>query len=171
MVEDAPNGDSQVDAAAGDTSDESVDRVQELTDRNLRLQAEMENVRQRAAREIQDERRYAALPLVSDLLDVVDNVDRAIGAAETDAESENLLEGFRLVAEQLQTALRKHHCEPIEAVGQPFDPNFHEAIQQMPSDDYAAGVVAHVAQVGYRLHDRVVRPSQVIVSTGAPAQN
>ncbi|MBN1851078.1 MAG: nucleotide exchange factor GrpE [Pirellulales bacterium] len=142
------------------------DQVDELTDRNLRLQAEMENVRRRAARDITEERRYAAMPLLRDLLDVVDNLQRAIDAADTTTHAENLREGCRLVAQQFQAALAKHHCTPIEAQGVPFDPSFHEAIQQMPSDEQPAGNVMLVTQVGYLLHDRVVRPSQVIVSMG-----
>ena len=145
-------------------------QVAELNDRNLRLQAEMENLRQRTAREIRDERRYAAMPLVRDILDVVDNVDRAIQAAEQTADAESVLEGLRLVAQQLQGTLAKHNCKSIDAIGEPFDPNLHEAIQQMPSAEQPAGNVSLVTQVGYQLHDRVARPSQVIVSTGTPEE-
>ncbi len=102
-------------------------------DRLLRLQAEMQNLRNRTSREIADERRYAALPVLRDLLPVIDNIERAIEAAEKAGEVENLLAGFRLVRQQLTTILSQHHCEPIEAQGQPFDPNFHQAILQQPS--------------------------------------
>jgi molecular chaperone GrpE len=137
-------------------------------DRALRLQAEMQNLRDRTAREIATERRYAALPILRELLPVIDNIDRAIEAAEKAGEAENLLAGFRLVRQQLVTILGQHHCEEIEADGQPFDPNFHEAILQQPSPDLPDGHVMMVTQTGYRLHDRVVRPSQVIVSSGPP---
>jgi molecular chaperone GrpE len=135
-------------------------------DRALRLQAEMQNLRNRTSREIADERRYAALPILRDLLPVVDNIDRAIEAAEKAGEVENLLEGFRLVRQQLLTTLARHECEPIPAEGQPFDPNFHQAILQQPSADVPAGNVMMVTQNGYKLQDRVVRPAQVIVSSG-----
>lgn len=138
-------------------------------DRVLRLQAEMQNLRNRTSREIADERRYAAMPILRDLLPVVDNIDRAIEAAEKAGEAENLLEGFRLVRQQLLTTLQAHGATPIEALGQPFDPNFHEAILHQPSPDVAANTVTMVTQQGYTLHDRVVRPSQVIVSSG-PAE-
>ncbi len=141
-----------------------------LQDRNLRLHAEMQNLRDRTAREIATERRYAALPMMRELLPALDNIDRAIEAAEKAGEAENLLAGFRLVRQQLVTILAQHHCEEIEAAGQPFDPNFHEAILQQPSPDVPEGHVAMVTQTGYRLHDRVVRPSQVIVSAGPPAE-
>jgi len=167
----APLGDSQkgmeIAVEAIEKTPDLSARIEELTDRNLRLQAEMENVRRRADRDIIEERRYAAMPLVRDLLHVVDSIQRAIHASEKAADAENLLTGFRLVAQQLQTTLANHHCIPIEAYGVPFDPSFHEAIQQMPSDDQPAGNVMLVTQVGYMLHDRVVRPSQVIISTGS----
>jgi molecular chaperone GrpE len=132
----------------------------------LRLQAEMQNVRSRTAREIADVRKYAALPVVTDLLPVVDNIDRAIEAAEKAGEAENLLAGFRLVKQQLHTILSRHDCVVIPAEGEVFDPNFHQAILQQPSADVPAGNVMMVTQTGYKMHDRVVRPSQVIVSAG-----
>lgn len=138
-------------------------------DRALRLQAEMQNLRNRTSREITDERRYAALPVLHDLLPVVDNIDRAIEAAEKAGEAENLLAGFRLVRQQLAAILSRYQCEPIAADGQPFDPHFHQAILQQPSVDVPAGRVTMVTQTGYTLHDRVVRPAQVIVSSGPPA--
>ena len=135
-------------------------------DRVLRLQAEMENLRSRTAREINDERRYAPMSVMRDLLPVVDNIDRAIEAAEQTNEAASLLEGFKLVRQQLMTVLEQHHCKPIEAVGQPFDPQIHEAILQQPSDQQPANHVLQETQSGYQLHDRVVRASQVIVSNG-----
>ena len=136
-------------------------------DRNLRLRAELENVRTRTAREIAEQGRYAALPLVRDLLPVLDNIDRAIEHAEKDADGGSLLAGFKLVRQQLLDILRRHDAVEIAALGEPFDPQFHEAILQQPSAGHAAGHVMTVAQPGYKMHDRVVRPSQVIVSTGA----
>jgi molecular chaperone GrpE len=135
-------------------------------DRLLRLQAEMQNLRNRTSREIADERKYAALPVIKDLLPVVDNIDRAIEAAEKAGEAENLLAGFRLVKQQLHTLLGQHQCEPIVPEGELFDPNFHQAILQQPSPNVPAGNVMMVTQPGYKLQDRVVRPAQVIVSSG-----
>jgi molecular chaperone GrpE len=135
-------------------------------DRLLRLQAEMQNLRNRTSREIADERRYAALPVLRDLLPVVDNIDRAIEAAEKGGDAQNLLEGFRLVRQQLMSVLTQHQVESIDAHGQPFDPNIHQAILQQPSEETPPGHITLVTQQGYKLHDRVVRPSQVIVSSG-----
>ena len=138
-------------------------------DRTLRLQAEMQNLRNRTAREIADEHRYGAMPVLKDLLPVVDNIDRAIEAAEQQAEDSGLLEGFKLVRQQLIGVLQQHNCQPIEALGELFDPQVHEAILKQPSEDHPADHVMMVTQQGYQLHDRVVRPSQVIVSSGPAA--
>ena len=155
---------ASADAADPDQSGE----LAAANDRLLRLHAEMQNLRNRQSREIADERRYAALPVCRELLPVVDNIDRAIEAAEKSGEAETLLAGFRLVRQQLVTILGHNHCEPIEAEGEPFDPNFHEAILQQPSTEHESGTVTMVTQTGYRMHDRVVRPAQVIVSSGPP---
>lgn len=146
-------------------TDESAELAAEK-DRVLRLQADMENLRARTSRELADQQRYAALPLVRDLLPVVDNIERAIEAAEKSGDVTSLLEGFKLVHQQLLTALEQHQCKPMAALGEAFDPHLHAAILQQASDDFPAQHVAHVAQVGYVLHDRVVRPAQVIISTG-----
>lgn len=138
----------------------------ECQDRWLRMQAEMENLRRRTTREIADERRYAVLPFVRDLLEVLDNVDRAVEAGEKTPDANSLLEGFRLVGRQLRSVLEKHEVKPIAAEGELFDPNLHEAILQQPSEQ-PKGTVVLVTQDGYQLHERVVRPSQVIVSAGA----
>src|SRR5215210_3991807 len=152
-------------------SPDATDELAAAGERLLRLQAEMQNLRNRTSREIADERKYAALPVVTDLLPVVDNIDRAIEAAEKAGEAENLLAGFRLVKQQLHTILSRHDCEPIAAENAPFDPNFHQAILQQPSKDVPAGNVMMVTQPGYKMHDRVVRPAQVFVSSGPPAES
>jgi molecular chaperone GrpE len=133
-------------------------------DRELRALAEIENTRRRMRRDLDDQVKYANMPLLRDLLPVLDNVSRAIEAAEKGSEAGGLLEGVRLVASQLETVLAKHQCKRIEAVGQPFDPNLHEAILQQPSADHPPGTVIAEALPGFALYDRVVRPTQVIVS-------
>ncbi|SVE40253.1 uncharacterized protein METZ01_LOCUS493107, partial [marine metagenome] len=127
-------------------------------------QADLENYRKRMEREQQQERKYASMRLLRDLLPVLDNMQRAIEAAEQTEESDSLLEGFKLVAQQLQTMLAQHNCEPIVAVGEPFDPNLHEAGLQVESDDYPPGTVMSEMERGYTLRDRVVRAARVIVS-------
>lgn len=145
----------------------AYDELAEARQRALRLQAELENYRKRTQRIMDEERKYCGLPLMRDLLEVVDNLERATSAADQDAANAGLLEGVKIVANQFKAVLRKHHCLPIEAEGQPFDPHFHQAIAHFPNEQYEPGTVSNVHQVGYRLHDRVVRPTQVIVA--APA--
>lgn len=168
-------GGQPVDAVAGAEDAPSQSQSQLASDlaaekeRSLRLLADLENVRSRTARELVEQSRYAALPLVRDLLPVLDNIDRAIDHAGQSADASSLLEGFKLVRQQLAATLKRHDCEEVAALGESFDPNFHSAILQQPSDDVPAGHIVTVAQPGYRMHDRVVRPAQVIVSSG-PAE-
>ena len=162
--------DDQVFAAESVPSD-SAKMQQDLAEANervLRVQAELENYRKRARREMEEERRYALLPFARDLLTVVDNLERALAAAQQD-DGSGLREGVQMVATQLQNVLSQHQCVRIETVGQPFDPNVHQAIAQEASHEFPAGTVTREAQSGYKLFDRVIRPAQVFVSTGAPA--
>ncbi len=145
--------------------------LEEAKDQSLRRHAELENYRKRAARQIDDERRYAAIPVIRDLLPVWDNIGRAIEAAEKSHDTSSLLEGFKMTAEQLESALARHKCVEIEALHQPFDPNLHQAISQLPSEEHPAGTITHVTQIGFLLNDRVVRPSQVVVSSGSPQED
>lgn len=157
------------DAAASEpTAETEVERLrtdlEEAGDRLLRAQAELENYRKRARRELEDERKYALLPLLRDLLPVLDNMDRAIDAAEKHGETGSLLEGIKLVRQSLLSTLNRYNVKAIEALHAPFDPSVHEAIAQQPSKDHPPGTVMQVVQDGYSLYDRVVRPARVVVS-------
>ena len=177
-------------ATARSASDENIgnleQQVREANDRALRSHAELENFRKRSQRELVDERRFAIVPFARDLLAVVDNLERAIEAAQAQADKlagsregeapaepgrsgtdiTHLLDGVKLVATQLDGVLKSHNCVRIDTVGTPFDPNFHQAIAQEPSEEHPAGTITRAAQSGYKLHDRVIRPAQVFVSTG-----
>ena len=152
-----PSAESEVERLRAD--------LEEAGDRVLRAQAELENYRKRARRELEDERRYCSLPLLRDLLPVADNIERAIAAAEKASEAGSLLEGIRLVAQTLHSTFTRYGCTRIDALHQPFDPAVHEAISQQPSREFPPGTVLMVVQVGYMLHERLLRPAQVIVST------
>jgi molecular chaperone GrpE len=141
-------------------------QVAELRDRELKAQAELENFRRRILRDVDGQLKYAALPLVTDLLDVLDNLNRAIDSATPGSSIEGLAAGVKLVQQQFVNVLSKHHCKQIPGVGKPFDPNVHQAIAQQPSDAHSAGSVMVEHSTGYTLHERVVRPSMVVVSTG-----
>jgi molecular chaperone GrpE len=139
-------------------------------ERALRAQAEFENFRKRTRRDYEDQLRYANVPVLRDALEVLDNLRRAIASAANNEQASALRDGVELVARQLESVLVKYQCRPIPAVGEAFDPNYHEAISQMPSNDQPAGFVLHEVLPGFQLGERVIRPSQVIVSTG-PAQS
>jgi|GEM_PF-819895 len=151
-----------------------AEQLAESQDRVLRLTAELENVRRRNSRELADMRKYDGLFLMREILPVLDNLYRAIDAAEKlaaqqeeDASTEHpLLEGCKMLASQLAAVLENNHCKKIEAVGQSFDPHLHEAILQQPSQEVPAGEIIMETQTGHILADRVIRPSQVIVSAG-----
>jgi molecular chaperone GrpE len=135
----------------------------------LLAQAELENFRKRIRRDYEDQLKFAAMPLIRDMLPVMDNLRRAVETAKPEQPASSMLDGLSMIISQLDTALAKNHCRPIPAVGEPFDPNFHEALTQFPSPDHEAGIVIQEAQAGYQLHDRVIRPSQVIISSGSSA--
>ncbi len=141
-------------------------QLQEARDRELKAQAELENFRKRLSRDFEQQLKYASLPLLRDLLDVIDNLNRALGVTDASPSVQALLDGVKMVQGQLETVMLKYHCKPIPAVGVPFDPNFHQAVTQAPSDSVPAGSVVQEVSVGYTMHDRVIRPSMVIVSTG-----
>lgn len=157
----------QVMSGHSDETEHLQTELQEAKEQVLRIQAEMENFRKRMIREVEQQLRFAALPMAQDLLDIVDNLGRALQSGEATGDGASVIAGVRMVHQQFLQVLQKHHCQPIAALGQTFDPHLHQAISQAPSDQYAAGVICFEASTGYKMHDRVIRPSQVIVSTGS----
>lgn len=147
--------------------------VAALKDQLLRALAETENVRRRAQREREEALRYAPAPLVRDLIEVADNLRRALEAVpaeavEADEHLRTLMTGVEMTEKALQAVFEKHHIEKIEPLGQPLDPHLHEAIFEIPDPSHPAGTVLQVVRAGYRLHDRLVRPAQVGVAKGGP---
>jgi molecular chaperone GrpE len=142
--------------------------VEELQGRLLRAQADLENFRRRTDRERDEARKFESLRLVRDLLPGLDGLNRAIASAEQTGDLQTLLNGIRMVTQQFRDVLKAHAAEPIDALGKPFDPNLHEALTQVPSAEHEPMTVLQVVEVGYRLHDRVVRPARVIVSSAPP---
>ena len=164
----------KADSAQG-TERSEIERLQtelaDAQDRVLRTQAEMENFRRRTRRDREDERKFASQSLLVDLLPVLDNIERAIDAADQAGDGSGLLQGFQMVHHLLLEVLQRHDCPRIGAVGDLFNPIVHEAIAEEPSDEYDKGVVTRVNLYGYKLHDRVIRPAQVVVSAGPAAES
>jgi molecular chaperone GrpE len=162
-----PRAPSGTEALERKLAELEAERTQ-LEERSLRLQADFDNFRKRTLREKQEALSYGHEFVVKDLLAVVDNLDRAIehASASTGADFEGMLQGVELVRRELLAVLAKHGVSAIEAEGEVFDPNLHEALAQMEDDKVPAGHVGRVLQKGYRLHDRLLRPARVMVSRG-----
>ena len=159
--------------AAEQTAVGDADLVAELAEANaraLRAQAELENFRKRMRREMEDNQKYASVPVLQELLPVVDDMERAIAAAEKSEDSAGLLAGVKMVEERLRSVLNQQGCQRIDAEGATFDPARHEAILMQPTSDFEPGTVMQVTKQGYQLHDRVLRPAQVIVAQQAKTQ-
>ena len=133
-----------------------------------RTRADFENYQKRMQRDLAQERRYAHGPLAADLLSALDNLDRATAAAKQAGETGPLVQGVAMVQSQLLDVLRRHGVTRIEAQGQPFDPNLHQAVMQQPGNGVPSGTVLQVLEPGYMIHERVLRPARVVVSA-APA--
>jgi molecular chaperone GrpE len=149
-------------------------QVAELRDRFLRAVAEAENVRKRAERDVADERVYGVTGFARDILAVADNLARTLDAVAAEARSsaegplKALLEGVELTDRELQKALAKNGIRRIDPQGEKFDPNFHQAVYEVPDANVPAGMVAQVIQPGYAIGSRVLRPAMVGVSKGGP---
>ncbi len=138
----------------------------EKEDRYLRLAAELDNYRKRMARQFETTVIATREETLTPLLEVVDNVERALEAARQASDLDSLKKGMELIYQQLGGYLQKTGVEKIPAVGQPFDPNVHEAMLQVDSDQYADGIVVQELIPGYRINGRVLRHSRVAVSRG-----
>ncbi|HEY2125168.1 MAG TPA: nucleotide exchange factor GrpE [Chthoniobacterales bacterium] len=141
-----------------------LDRFRDLA---LRSQADFENYKKRSAREKEDAIKYANTSLLERLLPIIDNFDLGLSAARAEGEASPIYAGMSLVLKQLNDFLVGQGLQPIEAVGQKFDPNLHEAIAHQPSAEVPEGVVIQQTRRGYRFKDRLLRPSSVVVSSGA----
>jgi molecular chaperone GrpE len=130
-----------------------------------RARADFENYQKRAARDQAQEKRYASAPLAADLLGALDNLERATAAAEQAGEKGPLVQGVALVHTMFLDALRRHGVTRIDAQDQPFDPNLHQAVMQVPTADKPPMTVVQVLEPGYTLHDRVLRPARVAVAS------
>jgi molecular chaperone GrpE len=137
-------------------------------DRYLRAAADLENLRKRQRREIEDAKLESKGRVLKEMLPVVDNLERAIEHATAQAGTNPIVDGVQLVLRQFLTAFERLDVTPIEAGGQPFDPNLHEAISQMDSDQ-PPGTVVQVLQRGYRSGDRLLRPALVVVAKAKAA--
>lgn len=142
----------------------------ETYDRLLRVTAEFENYKKRMSREMDDFRKYANQSLLKEMLSVVDLIELAIQAAGAPSPAgSSMVEGLNLTLKEFLRILEKFNVKPIEAIGKPFNPQLHEAVMQEASDRLSENTVVREMQKGYTIHDRLLRPSLVVVAAGRPA--
>ncbi|AQM41767.1 MULTISPECIES: nucleotide exchange factor GrpE [Staphylococcus] len=151
-----------------DPKDEEIQQlknnVQEEEEKYLRLYAEFENYKRRIQKENQTMKAYKAQDVLNDILPTIDNIERALQIEGEDEQFKSLQKGVEMVYESLLNALKNNGLEKIEAEGQQFDPNIHQAVVQDDNPDYESGQVTQELQTGYKLKERVLRPSMVKVN-------
>ncbi|MEY2546983.1 MAG: molecular chaperone GrpE [Verrucomicrobiota bacterium] len=160
----APNDAPHVDGEDEVTSMQAdLDRFRDLA---MRTQADFENYKKRCQREKEDAIKYANTSLLDKLVPIIDNFELGLAAAKEQGEQSPIYSGMSLVLKQLNDFLIDNGLQPIDAVGQKFDPNLHEAIAHEPSDEVPDHVVIRQTRRGYKFRDRLLRPAAVIVSSG-----
>jgi molecular chaperone GrpE len=145
---------------------ETQEQAQNNYDLYMRTYAEMENIKKRGIKEREELAKYANESLIREMLPMIDSLDKAIAHARDDQDSSALIEGLELTRDGLMKTLEKVGLEEVEAMGKPFDPNFHEAVSQQKDDTVAPGYVMVELQKGYVLNGRLIRPSTVVISSG-----
>lgn len=145
-----------------------AEALQQAKDQTLRVQAEMQNLRRRVDRDVENAHKFALEKFVGELLPVVDNLERALAAIDTDdALMTAVREGIELTLKSFLGVLESHKVKQIEPTGEPFNPDFHQAISMVANPEVPANTVIEAFQKGYTLNDRLVRPAMVVVSKGA----
>lgn len=168
ILEEAP----EVEELAIDDTDRRIEALEEqlaqAKDQTLRAHAEAMNIKRRAEQDVEKAHKFALEKFVNELIPVVESLEKGIESAEQgDGQHETMLEGMRLTYKQLLDALGKFQVLQVNPEGEPFDPNFHQAISMIPNPDMEPNTVMNVFQKGYTLHGRVIRPAMVVVSSAA----
>lgn len=161
------NGDPEAEGAGPSLESALAAAEQDLArhrDAMLRMQAEMDNLRKRLLRDVEKSRKFALERIMRDLVQVRDSMERGLETKVESSTVESLREGQQLTLKMLVKVMQEHDLEMIDPLGQPFDPELHEAMTVMPSADAAENTVLEVLQKGFRLHDRLLRPARVVVS-------
>lgn len=169
-----PEGPLDEQTVAGGLLAEMQAEITRLNDEILRNAAEMENMRKRAEKTLADERQYGVSKFARDILSVADNLRRAVesgaAAAKNDPAAQAILTGVELTEKELLSVLERNGIKRIEALGAKFDPNFHQAIAEVPGSGKPHGTVVDVVQSGYTIADRLLRAAMVAVAKGEPVK-
>lgn len=167
-TDDEKTVDGEQDDAVKD--DDPEQKAKEHYDRLLRLSAEFDNYKKRTTRETRELVKYANENLLKELLTIVDNLERAIDSAEPQGDADDpLMQGIQLTLSEVLRILERFNVQPVKAVGEPFDPAFHQAMMQEETADHPANTVLSEMQKGYVMHDRLLRPAMVVVAKAAEA--
>ena len=170
-LRDVPEKEQPLDKLKKSELIERIQSIQEDSDKNhdlfIRSQAEIENLKKRFSKDKEDWVKYSNETLIKELLPVIDNLEKAISHSENENSLSALREGIELTLKGLKDALVKSGLVEVEAQGKAFDPSFHEAVSEQEDDNVEAGMVLHELQKGYMLHQRLIRPSMVVVSKGS----
>jgi len=166
QADETPAADAGEGAVESEENDLEVAQRQakESYDKFLRVYAEFENYKKRMEREKSDFLKYANEGLIKELLPVIDNLDRAVGQARQKAEAQSLVEGVEMILRQIKEVMEKHGVKELQSLGEPFDPNVHEAMMHEIADDHDENTVIDELQKGYIFKDRLIRPALVKVS-------
>ncbi|MEC4201958.1 MULTISPECIES: nucleotide exchange factor GrpE [Bacillus] len=163
---------AEADAPAEDTQTEMLEkqlkelqeRLEEKENKLLRVQADFENYKRRARLDLEAAEKYRSQRIISDLLPALDNFERALQIDSDNEQTKSLLQGMEMVHRQILEALKNEGVEQIPSVGEQFDPNMHQAVMQVEDEAYESNAVVEELQKGYKLKDRVIRPSMVKVN-------
>lgn len=168
-VEQEEQGDEQTQEEELTEEQKKIEQLEkekeELNNRLLRVHADYDNFRRRTREEKERDAKYRSQNLVEEILPVLDNFERALNVETTNDESKSILQGMDMIYRQLLDALKKEGVSVIDAVGKPFDPNYHQAVMQVNEEGYESNTVVEELQKGYMLKDRVIRPSMVKVNS------
>ena len=156
----------QADAADSSAQDDTSEELTKVKDQLLRTVAEMENVRRRAQRDVENAHKFAVEKLLSDLLPVVDSLEKAEEAAKTTDNADSMAEGISLSLKLFVSTLERSGIAIVDPLGEPFDPQLHEAMAMVPNPDAEPNSVMDVMQRGYTLNGRLVRAAKVVVVKG-----
>ncbi len=161
------NEDEVLNAEIVEKSSEGTDlekEIEALKASELRIRADFDNFRRRTNEENAQRIKFASQSVIEKLIPLVDNFERALQVNATSEDAKQIQSGVDMIYRQLLDVLNSEQVEVIEAVGKPFDPNFHQAVMQEPSDEFESGIVTMELQKGYTMHGRVIRPSMVKVA-------
>lgn len=161
------NEDEVLNAEIVEKSSEGTDlekEIEALKASELRIRADFDNFRRRTNEENAQRIKFASQSVIEKLIPLIDNFERALQVNATSEDAKQIQSGVEMIYRQLLDVLNSEQVEVIEAVGKPFDPNFHQAVMQEPSDEFESGIVTMELQKGYTMHGRVIRPSMVKVA-------